>query len=131
MKNYTKYQDGTLLLLRLVLAAIFIVAGYAKLPFWNGPVEGVSETMSLLIKFLSIVEPLGAIALIAGFLTKWASLGLAIIMVGAIFVLQFTMQTGFSTATGTGWNFPLILLSGCAILMAFGAGKWSIDSKRK
>ncbi len=131
MKNDPKYQNGALLFLRLVLAAIFIVAGYAKLPLWNGPIEGMSETMLLLMKFISIVEPLGAIALIAGFLTKWASLGLAIIMVGAIFILQFTMQTGFSTATGAGWNFPLMLLAGCAILMAFGAGKWAIDSKRK
>ncbi len=130
MHTYTKSQEVSLLLLRLIIAAIFIVAGYYKLTFWSGPVEGMSANMSLLMKFLSIVEPLGALALIVGFLTKWASAGLGIIMIGAIFVLKFTMQTSFTMPTGAGWNFPLMILAGCLVLIAFGAGKWSIDSRK-
>jgi putative oxidoreductase len=131
MQSYTKFQDAALLILRLITAAIFLVAAYYKLPFWSGAVKGVSAGMAYLMMFLSIVEPLGALALIGGFLTRLAAGGLAIIMVGAIFVTKFMMQVGFVTPTGAGWNFPLIMLAGCIALMAFGAGAWSVDSKRK
>lgn len=130
MPSYTKSQNIALLATRLITATIFLYAGYAKIFAWSGPVEGMSTGMANLMKFLTIVEPLGALALILGFLTVWASRGLAIIMVGAIFYMQFAMKVGFSTPTGTGWNFPLIVLAGCLVLMAFGAGKWSIDAKR-
>jgi putative oxidoreductase len=117
-----------LLALRLMIAAIFLSAGYAKWGFWTAAPEGMSAGMANLMKFLSIVEPLGGIALIAGFLTRWAAAGLAIIMVGAIFILQFTMQVGFTTAQGSGWDFPLTILGGCLVLMTFGAGRWSAES---
>ena len=129
MQPYTKLQNATLLILRLIIAAIFLYAAYAKLPFWSSAPEGMSAMMLNLTKFLSIVEPLGALALIAGFWTRWAAGGLAVIMVGAIFVMQFVMQVGFATPTGAGWNFPLAVLAGCVALMAFGAGRWSVDAK--
>ncbi len=91
----------------------------------------MSTAMSYLMMFLSIVEPIGALALIIGLLTRLASLGLAIIMVGAIFVTQFMMHIGFVTQTGAGWNFPLITLAGCIVLMTFGAGMYSVDAKIK
>lgn len=130
MQYQTKLQDGALLFLRLVVAAIFLVAAYYKLPFWSGSVPGVSGAMLFIFKLLSIVEPLGALALISGFLTRWASSGLAVIMVGAIMVMRFGMDTGFVTPTGAGWNFPLVILAGCVVLIAFGAGAWSLDAKR-
>ena len=131
MQKHTPFQNTALLLLRLAIAAIFLYAGYVKLGFWSSAPEGMSATMVNLTKFLSIVEPLGAVALIAGFLTFWAAAGLAIIMAGAILFMQFTMGVGFSTQQGPGWDFPLIILVGCLALMAFGAGKWAADAMRK
>jgi putative oxidoreductase len=126
----TQFQNFTLLFLRIVLAAIFIVAGYYKFPFWSNPMPGMSGFDLFVTKLLSIVEPLGALALILGFLTRWASIGLAIIMVGAIFTLQFRMNIGFVMPTGAGWNFDLCILAGLLILWSFGPGKWSIDARR-
>ena len=40
MQPYTKIQDTALLVLRLVVAAIFLYAGSAKWPFWSAPPEG-------------------------------------------------------------------------------------------
>ena len=131
MQTYTTLQDTTLLILRVIIAAIFLYAAYVKLIFWSGTPEGVSAGMANLIRFLSIVEPLGALALFAGFMTRWAASGLAIIMVGAIYVTQFIMHIGFATPTGPGWNFPLAVLAGCVVLVAFGAGQWSVDAKRE
>jgi len=131
MRPYTKLQDAALLILRVITAVIFVYAAYAKLPLWSGTPEGVSTGMANLMKFLSIIEPLGALAVLVGFLTRWAATGLAIIMVGAIYVMQFTMHIGFATPTGAGWNFPLAVLPGCIIPVAFGAGSWSVDAKRE
>ena len=116
--------------MRLVVAAIFLYAGYGKLAFWAGPMEGVTASMAILMKLLSIVEPLGALALIFGWLTRWAAGGLAIIMVGAIVIMQFVIGIGFTTAQGPGWSFPLMILAGCLVLMAFGPGRWSVDISR-
>ena len=87
--------------------------------------------MLLTTRLLSIAEPLGATALLLGFLTRWAAVGLIIIMLGAIYVSQFDYGIGFVTSTGPGWNFPLLVLAVCFILAAFGPGKWSIDNRKK
>lgn len=131
MQPHTKLQDTALLILRVIVAAIFLHEAYVKLIFWSGTPEGISTVMANLVRFLSIVEPLGALALFLGFLTRWATSRLAIIMVGAIYVTQFIMPIGFATPMGPGWNFPLAVLAGCIVLMAFGAGRWSVDAKRE
>ena len=117
--------------LRLVLGVVFFYAGYVKWGMWSATPEGMSAGMALLMKFLSIVEPLGAVAVIIGFLTRWAAAGFSIIMVGAIVLLQFMMGISFSGATGAGWNFPLMVLAGSLVLMTFGPGSWSLEAKLK
>jgi putative oxidoreductase len=132
MQPYTKFQETALLVLRLIIAGIFLYAGYVKWPFWSAAPAGMSAGMVNLVKFLSIVEPLGGVALVVGFLTRWAAAGLAIIMVGAIFFLRLAMQTGFfTTAQGAGLDYNLLILGGCIALVAFGAGSWSVDAIRK
>ena len=125
---YSKYQNATLLMLRIITAAIFYVAAYFKFPFWSQAPENISPFLLLTTRLLSIAEPLGATAVLVGFLTRWAAGGLTIILLGAIYVTQFVFGIGFVTPTSPGWNMPLAVLAGCLILTAFGAGKWSIDS---
>jgi putative oxidoreductase len=128
---YNKYQNAALLILRIVTASIFSVAAYYKFPFWSNAPEGISAFMLFVIRLLSVAEPLGAAAVLVGFLTRWAAAGLSIIMIGAIYVSKFDYGIGFVTATGPGWNFPLTVLAGCLVLFAFGAGSWSLDSRKK
>jgi uncharacterized membrane protein YphA (DoxX/SURF4 family) len=65
-------------------------------------------------------------------LTRWAAAGLSIIMVGAIFFARFTLHAGlFTTPQGTGLDYNLLILVGCTALIAFGAGRWSVDAIRK
>jgi len=127
-----KFQNVALLLLRFIIAAIFLFSGTAKWIFWSGLPAGMpamSDAMLNLMKFLSIVEPLGAIALIVGFLTWWASLGLAIIMVGAMYVLHFQMQVPFFSVQIPGVDYVTLILVGCLVLLAFGPGKWALDAQ--
>ena len=127
---YTKAQDLALLLARLITAVIFLHAGIIKWGMWSLTPEatGMAPWLLNVMKLLAVVEPLGAAALILGFLTRLASAGLAIILLGAIWVTQFIMGMGFVTATGPGWSFPFVMLAGCFVLMAFGAGNYSVDS---
>jgi len=128
--SYTSGQNAALILLRAIIGAIFLYAAYAKLSLWSHTPPGLPAWLLLVLKFLTIVEPLGGIAVLAGFLTRWAAWGLAMIMIGAILVTQFVMHIGFATPTGPGWNFPLMVLPGCIVLAAFGAGRWSVDANR-
>ena len=130
MEGYTNNQNAALLILRLVTAAIFFVAAYVKFAFWSHPPEGMSAFMLFTTRLLSIAEPLGATAVLIGFLTRLASVGLIIILLGAIYVSKFVYGIGFVMPTAPGWNFPLSVLAGCFILVAFGAGEWSVDRVR-
>lgn len=130
MNKTTTLQDFSLLLLRLILAAIFINAGYAKIMMWNidPTTMGMSEGMLNLTRFLGVVEPLGGIALVFGFLTFWAALGLTIIMAGANYFVYVVFGSPlFTGVEGVGTDYTLTLFAACFILVAFGGGNWSID----
>lgn len=131
MQRFSSFQNFALFLLRLIIAAIFFVAAWYKIPFWKTPPPGISSFMLVTTRILSIAEPLGALAVLIGYLTRLASTGLTIIMIGAILVSQFMFGIGFVTPTSAGWNMPLSVLSGCVILIAFGAGQWSVDWERR
>ena len=119
-------QSTALLVLRLAIAAIFIYHGMLK---WQ------METPSTLMTILKFVEPLTGATLVVGVLSEIAALALSIVMLGAIYM----KMTGFGQAaldiTGTfapqgrtGWEFDLILLAGCLIVLCYGAGKYSVDA---
>jgi len=129
MRAYTKSQNISLFVLRLVSAAIFYVAAYYKFPFWSETPEGISPFMLFTTRLLSLAEPLGATALLIGFLTRLAAVGLMIMLLGAIYVSQFVYGIGFVTPTSAGWNLALAVFAGCFVLAAFGPGKWSIDNR--
>jgi len=131
MNANTQSQNTALLFLRIITAAIFYVAAYFKFPFWSHVPEGISPFMLFTMRLLSIAEPLGATAILLGFLTRWAAVGLIIILLGAIYVSQFVYHIGFVMPTSPGWNFALSVLAGCLILAAFGPGAWSIDYSRR
>jgi uncharacterized membrane protein YphA (DoxX/SURF4 family) len=53
-------------------------------------------------------------------------------MVGAIFFARFTLHAGlFTTPQGTGLDYNLLILVSCIALIAFDAGRWSVDAIRK
>lgn len=124
MDMLAKYRDIALLALRLPMAAIFILHGMLKWSIWSLPVTGFMDVM---MRILSIAEPLAGVALLVGLLTRWASMGLIITMIGAIYVKITAFNSTFIGQKSTGWEFDLMLLGVAVALMIIGAGKYSLD----
>ena len=123
------YGDWALLALRVAVGAIFLVHGKAKFAMWKvNPSEQMSVGMLSLMRFLSIAETLGGLAILAGFLTPLAALGLMIVMLGALRFKIFVWKTPFMELTKNGWEFDLVLLASNLISFVFGPGKIALDA---
>jgi putative oxidoreductase len=116
------------LFLRIGLGVVFIFHGYGKI-FGEGAALGSAwnPQMPVIMNILvSWGEFIGGIAILTGFLTSLASLGIIIIMVGAIIVVHG--KNGFSMMNH-GFEYNFVLISMCLALMATGAGPLSLGSK--
>jgi putative oxidoreductase len=119
-------SDWGLLTLRLGVGAPFLVHGIQKSAMWKmQPSAQLPAGMLSILRFLAIVEPLGAVGVLVGFLTQPAAAGLAIIMLGAIRLKAVQMHRRF-TGDG-GWELDFILLAAAIALFISGAGKLSLD----
>lgn len=121
--------DIALLGLRIVLGAIFLVHGFNKMGIWKiQPSEQTPAGMLRMMKFLSIVEPLGGAALILGFLTPYAAAGIGLVMLGAIKFKILKWKTPFTAMNQTGWEFDLVNLAVAASLVLLGGGQIALDT---
>ncbi|TAL19177.1 DoxX family protein [Patescibacteria group bacterium] len=122
------FSDFGLFVLRLAIAAIFIVHGVKKWAMWKmQPSPQMPAGMLSVMKILAIAEPFGGLALLAGFLTQLAALGFSIIMLGAIYYKTRVWKTPFAAQDKMGWEFDLVLLAGNLLLLIAGAGVLSLD----
>jgi putative oxidoreductase len=122
--------DPALLILRLIIGAIFIMHGWQKL-FILGPtaVGAAFANMGAPLPTVTgplfgVIELLGGTALIFGFSTRLAALGLACDVLGAIIV--FHWKHGFFVPMGI--EFVLSLFAAAIALSLAGAGAFSIDA---
>ena len=121
------YLDIALLALRMIIATIFLVHGLPKWKMWKAkPSAQMSSAMLGIFRLLSLAEPLGALGLATGTLTQLASLGLALVMLGAIYNKAFKWKRTFSGEGG--WEFDLSILGGLVVLIVIGAGTIAIDA---
>ena len=111
-------QDFGLLILRVVLAVVFLYHGGAKL---------FKKKIPASFRALGMLEVLGGISILIGFLTELSSIGLAIIMLGAIYFKIFKWKISFYSEKSTGWEFDLVLLAMALALFVFGPGNFSLD----
>lgn len=133
--------DGTVvpLILRLTLAVVMFPHGAQKVLGWFGG-HGFKPTMAYFTKagipaplaFLAITaEFLGPLGLAVGLLTRVAALGIACVMLVAIFTVH--AQHGFfmnwqGQQKGEGFEFHLLALGLALALIIGGAGLWSLDA---
>lgn len=122
-----------------MMGIVLFPHGAQKLLGWYGGF-GFSGTMGFFtekmglpgaVAFLIIMgESIGALMLIAGFLTRFAAFSLAIIMVGAIRLVHWPtgfFMNWFGQQTGEGFEYHLLVIAIAAALFLAGGGKWSAD----
>jgi putative oxidoreductase len=119
-----------LLILRVIVGIVFVAHGAQKVFVWG--IDGVTAGFAgmgvpapaVVATLVAFGELLGGVALIAGVLTRLASLGLAIIMVGAVTLAH--LPAGFFAPEG--YEFTLTLAAASLALMFAGAGQLSVDA---
>jgi putative oxidoreductase len=113
---------------RVLLAAMFLLAGFGKISGYAGT-QGYMESMGVpgaLLPLVIALEVLGALAIIAGYHTRLFALALA----------GFTVIAGFIFHGGADQMQQIMLLKNLAVaggfllLVARGAGDWSLDARR-
>lgn len=119
-------QAGSLLLGRLLMAAIFISAGYSKI----GGYEATQAYMAsagvpgMLLPLVILAELGGGLALLAGFLTRLASVGLAVFTVIAALAFHANFADQMQQIL---FMKNLAMAGGLLILAVHGPGRWSLD----
>jgi len=122
-----------LLLLRVVVGGTMAAHGAQKLLGWfDGPGLGGVQKMLGSLGFrwpssmalgLALTECAGLLFAL-GFLTPFAALGIAVVMLNAVALVHF--KNGFWNGKG-GYEFNLVLLSVAVAVSATGPGRFSID----
>ena len=131
-------ESTSLTILRLVLGIVFFAHGAQKMLGWFGG-YGFHGTMGAFtqmgmhaaLAFLIIAtEFFGSLALLSGFLTRLAALGVGVLMVGAIAMVHahngFFMNW-FGTQKGEGFEYHLLVIAIAVTLLLRGAGTLSVD----
>ena len=130
--------------LRLVVGAVFVAHGAQKLfGLWGGgglagtaaffTQLGITPAHSLAVA-VAIVEFGGGLLLIAGALTFFAALALALEMAVATWKVHlangFFINWALAPGQGHGYEFNLTLIGALMALMLTGPGAFSIDGRR-
>ncbi len=140
MKMLFGTDDGwSGLVLRLTLGLVMWPHGAQKLLGWYGGF-GFSGTMGFfteqmhfpwIVAFLVIIgESFGSLALLAGFLTRFAAASIGVIMLGAISMVHWPhgfFMNWFGKQQGEGYEYHLLVIGISIALLITGGGKWSLD----
>lgn len=115
---------------RFLLAAMFLMAGLNKITNYAGT-QGYMESMGVsggLLWIVILVQVLGALAVIIGYKTKLASVALGgfCVVSAVLFHADFSSQIEMTMFMK---NFTIA--GGFLVLVAHGAGAYSLDNKLK
>lgn len=120
------------LALRIVIAVIFIVHGWPKIPGGKQMAEMMSGKpnpgMAAMLNVQGVVEIAAGILVGVGLITQIAVIPLAIIMIGAIILKMTQMNTGFFAQEATGWEFDLLILAALVLLFLAGPSELAIQT---
>jgi putative oxidoreductase len=122
-----------LALLRIVLGIAMLVHGWGKL---NGGVDNVAgffggmlgiPAPGLMAWVVTIVELVGGILLVVGFLTQIAGILIALDMLGAILFAYLLRGAPFIENGAVSWEKEAVFAAAALCIVLAGPGAWSID----
>ncbi len=131
----------TLLLLRLVLGFLSFVHGSQLVFGWfggyglGGSINAFTEKMAIpaFLAYLAVFSQFfGGLALIFGFVTRIAALGIAVDMVVAIFLVHLPnglFMNWYGNQKGEGYEYHLLAIAIAVTLVIGGGGLLSVDRR--
>lgn len=128
--------DVSALMGRLLLAYVFLPAGWSKLVGFAGTVGYITSKgvpLPEVAAALAVAIELGlGLALLVGFQTRWAAFGLAIFVavITPIFHNYWAMPEAQQMMQKLLFNKNLGIIGGLLAFTAFGAGRLSVDAGR-
>ena len=129
-------QDTLSLVGRALVAWLFIPAGFGKIAGFAG-VAGYIASQGVpfpeLCAAIAIAAELGlGLLMLVGWQARWAALGLAIFLavITPIFHNYWAVPEAQQMMQKQAFDKNLAVLGGLLVLTAFGAGRWSLDSRR-
>lgn len=125
-------QNPLALIGRLLLALLFVPAGFSKIAGFAGTVGYISSKgvpLPEVAAAIAIAVELGlGILLAVGFQTRWAALGIALFTV----VITCIFHAFWTDATQQMAFFKnMAIAGGLFSIAAFGGGAWSLDGKTR
>ncbi|WP_437937894.1 DoxX family protein [Sorangium sp. So ce341] len=140
LKKLTRTSDELApVIARVALGAVIFPHGAQKALGWFGG-PGLGGTMAFMTGPLGIPAPfvglaiaaefLGAIGLITGTLSRVAAFGIAMTMLVAVVMVHASngfFMNWLGSQKGEGFEYHLLAIGLAAVVMAKGAGRWSID----
>ncbi|GKU77333.1 DoxX family protein [Paenibacillus sp. L3-i20] len=116
-------------MMRVVLGIIFLAHGISKLQMGLGNVEGWFSSLGIpgfLAYAVAVLELVGGVMLIAGLFTRYVSLLLAVMLIGAIFTTKLSAGL-LGSSEMAGYELDLALMVMAIYLMVAEASPLSVD----
>jgi putative oxidoreductase len=118
--------DISLLILRIVVGIIMSAHGAQKMfgLFGGFRLAATVQHMGSIGYLVSIGEFFGGLGLVLGFLTRFSSLSLIVIQIGAIHMVHW--KNGFFLGEKPGFEYNFALIGLLLALLIAGPGDWAI-----
>jgi putative oxidoreductase len=123
LRQLAQFTDLSLLLLRLMVAAVFMTSGWAHVKDPKGRAKSIGMTPAITL-FLGVAELAGGLGVALGVLPQFAALGLILVMLGAIHRKIFVWHTGFWGEKASGWHYDLMLVLMNLVIACTDGGKY-------
>jgi putative oxidoreductase len=127
--------DGAALLGRIALALTFVMSGFGKITGFSGTVGYIASKDVPLPEVAAalavLIELGGGLAIIAGWMTRWAALALIVflVVITPIFHDFWNLAAAEAGMQEIMFMKNVSILGGFLLLFAFGPGRYSIDRR--
>ena len=134
---FKSLQNPLSLIGRILIALLFVPAGFAKIAGFAGTVGYIASKgvpFPVLATAAAVGVELGlGLLLLVGFQTRWAALGIAFFTVVITFIFHnfWDVPTAQMMQQQQAFFKNIAVVGGLLTIAAWGAGAWSFDAQRR
>jgi putative oxidoreductase len=122
---------------RVLLSAIFLMAGAAKLANYTGTAEMMTKHGMPAVPFFlvaaALVELVGGLAVLVGYKARFGALALALFLIPTTLIFHNFWGVSGKEAEEQMQHFMknVAIMGGLLMVAAQGPGEWSLDARKK